>query len=311
MKPRYLNELDSSYKVAQGVDLQWLATACVAINEGKQRIPGVLDSVLDHVKLQATSSVEVPLYDMVIYNGLLLFAAEKTSGNKTSWLNFRGQHDRIDKDGEIRPVRGNSGRSFRHNDTLFFLELAGPDYHVNGDDNNDQYHMNWGQNHPNDARSRMTIHCFGGSNDPVRKLLAHIKLQAVHSEILTVAKIMVDVPNQERECSNRPLSTIDLEPKMLHDIRQDAEDFFDESTAGFCRDTGRPCPRGYLFFGPPGTGKTSLSVAIASHVDVPLYAITPLGMDDSLLEEVFSRLPSRCVVLIEGRCDPTLRISSR
>jgi chaperone BCS1 len=65
-------------------------------------------------------------------------------------------------------------------------------------------------------------------------------------------------------------------------------------SANFCR-------RGYLFHGEPGTGKTSLSFAIAGVFGLEIYCISLL--EPTLTEEdlgmLFNSLPRRCVVLLE------------
>lgn len=64
---------------------------------------------------------------------------------------------------------------------------------------------------------------------------------------------------------------------------------------------GIPYRRGYLFHGPPGTGKTSLSFAIAGVFGLDIYCVSLL--EPTLTEEdlglLFNSLPRRCVVLLE------------
>lgn len=58
---------------------------------------------------------------------------------------------------------------------------------------------------------------------------------------------------------------------------------------------------GYLFSGPPGTGKSSLAFALASNFGLPVYMInlSSPGFSDSDIESLFSTVPRHCIVLLE------------
>jgi chaperone BCS1 len=64
---------------------------------------------------------------------------------------------------------------------------------------------------------------------------------------------------------------------------------------------GIPYRRGYLFTGPPGTGKTSLSFSLAGifGLDIHIINIMDPTMTESLLSRLFNNLPKRCIVLFE------------
>jgi chaperone BCS1 len=97
----------------------------------------------------------------------------------------------------------------------------------------------------------------------------------------------------------RALSTIDMEPVAKQALLTDLQSFFDQDTKLYYRNNGVPYRRGYLPYGPPDTGKTSLSQAIASEYDLELFFIDLTDMNDSRLQEIFKYLPSRCVVVLE------------
>lgn len=51
--------------------------------------------------------------------------------------------------------------------------------------------------------------------------------------------------------------------------------------------------------GPPGTSKSSLSFSIAGEFDLDIYIISIPGITDQILKDLFSRLPEKCMVLLE------------
>lgn len=58
---------------------------------------------------------------------------------------------------------------------------------------------------------------------------------------------------------------------------------------------------GYLFSGPPGTGKSSLAFSLASNFGLPVYMInlSAPGLSDNDIESLFSSVPRHCIVLLE------------
>ncbi|KAF2000590.1 P-loop containing nucleoside triphosphate hydrolase protein, partial [Amniculicola lignicola CBS 123094] len=118
-------------------------------------------------------------------------------------------------------------------------------------------------------------------------------------ETIDVFKWSGNEQSESVKRNKRLLSTIDLEADRLADVQRDAEIYFDPSSRRFYEANGTPYRRGFLLYGPPGCGKTSLSVALASHVSVPLYIISLADIDDNELGKLFAKLPDRCVALLE------------
>lgn len=60
----------------------------------------------------------------------------------------------------------------------------------------------------------------------------------------------------------RPISTVIMDKQVKDVLLRDMEEFLDEPTQWYAA-RGIPYQRGYLLFGPPGTGKSSFSLSIA------------------------------------------------
>ena len=57
---------------------------------------------------------------------------------------------------------------------------------------------------------------------------------------------------------------------------------------------------GYMFHGPPGTGKTSLVLAIANRAKYDIYSLDLSKIrNDTILDEAFDILPEKCIVMFE------------
>lgn len=96
----------------------------------------------------------------------------------------------------------------------------------------------------------------------------------------------------------RPLDTIVLPIGLMELVVGDAAWFFDAEDWFVAR--GVPYRRGYLFSGPPGTGKSSLALALAGHFDRPLYTLNLSAMgNDSVLAETFADVPQDAILLLE------------
>lgn len=98
----------------------------------------------------------------------------------------------------------------------------------------------------------------------------------------------------------RPLSTVVLDPESKINRQMDIEDFLLPETRRWYREHSIPYRRGYLFHGPPGTGKSSLCFAFASVFSLDVYTLSLNGnIGESGLSILFKDLPNRCILLWE------------
>ncbi|KAI1925533.1 hypothetical protein LOZ65_002839 [Ophidiomyces ophidiicola] len=101
--------------------------------------------------------------------------------------------------------------------------------------------------------------------------------------------------------SPRSLSTVILEEEKKSGIVSDIKQFLSPKTRSWYRSHCFPYRRGYLFHGPPGTGKSSMCFAIASLLRLDIYTLSfsSPGLDENTLNTLMSSLPKRCLLLFE------------
>lgn len=96
----------------------------------------------------------------------------------------------------------------------------------------------------------------------------------------------------------RALDTVILRKGQLERIIGDMEAFLLAENDYVRR--GIPWHRGYLLHGVPGTGKTSVTKAIAGHFGLDLYVL-PIGdlKNDTSISKLLSEIPAKSVLLLE------------
>ena len=97
----------------------------------------------------------------------------------------------------------------------------------------------------------------------------------------------------------RPIESVILPQGLMEDLLDDIRDFLSKRTWYLQR--GIPYRRGYLLHGPPGTGKSSAIVALASSLgmDISTLSLGDSSLDDNGIAELFSDVPVNSLVLME------------
>ncbi|KAK7750639.1 hypothetical protein SLS62_007486 [Diatrype stigma] len=158
----------------------------------------------------------------------------------------------------------------------------------------------------------LVISCLWRSPEPIKQLLKHAKEQYfVDHQARTIVK-RPGPQNMRRyggrfswqQVANRPvrdMRTVVLDARQKADVLADINEYLHPATPRWYANRGIPLRRGYLFHGPPGTGKTSLSFALAGvfGLDIHVISLQEPTLTEEDLGSLFGALPRRCVVLLE------------
>ncbi len=97
----------------------------------------------------------------------------------------------------------------------------------------------------------------------------------------------------------KKLSSVVLDGEISEMLVKDVENFLNGSSWYY--DRGIPYRRGYLLYGPPGSGKTSFVLALAGQLDynICVLSLSDSGMTDDRLNHLLTQVPPRSLILLE------------
>ena len=159
-------------------------------------------------------------------------------------------------------------------------------------------------------REYLYITCLWRSTRPLKLLIdeareRYMGRQTSHTRIYRPSAPELRSGNNEWHSvsvrPSRPMSTVVLDDGPKAEILLDMNEFLHPKTATWYSNRGIPYRRGYLFHGPPGTGKSSMSFSLAGVFGLNIYclSLSEISLTEEALIVLFNTLPRRCIVLLE------------
>jgi len=148
----------------------------------------------------------------------------------------------------------------------------------------------------------LTIDILTRSNKFLTELLLEAKRNYMDNLQDNVSVYVSTVDNNWRLAASRPkrpLRSIILDPGVKELLINDAREFLESKR--WYAERGIPYRRGYLLYGAPGSGKTSIIHSLAGELDLDVYVISlsRARFDDSSLNALIAELPEKCIALME------------
>mmetsp|Transcript_2087 Transcript_2087/g.6280 ORF Transcript_2087/g.6280 Transcript_2087/m.6280 type:complete len:501 (+) Transcript_2087:93-1595(+) len=102
-------------------------------------------------------------------------------------------------------------------------------------------------------------------------------------------------------CQARPMDSVVMEAQKKQQLMDDVKDFLNRDTRKWYRKHGIPHKRGYLFFGTPGAGKSSIIQALAGSIEYNICYVHPTHpkMSDAKLRHCVNEAPKRSLLIFE------------
>jgi chaperone BCS1 len=161
--------------------------------------------------------------------------------------------------------------------------------------------LNENNSQPILSRESWNITIYSRDRGLARQLLEEAREAALpaNESRLTVHRAGYACWNEQMKRMPRPLESVVLPAGMMEEMLADLRLFLGRRS--WYRDRGIPYRRGYLLHGPPGTGKSSAVVALASALgmDISMLSLGNANLDDNSLADLLSEVPINSLVLME------------
>jgi chaperone BCS1 len=142
------------------------------------------------------------------------------------------------------------------------------------------------------------IRTIGRNQSRIREIIDYASFAQKQADSVGIRMWLSGAWMRLRGKTKRALDTVYL-PEATKQELVDCTRWFFDGPEWFAK-RGIPYRQGFLFFGPPGTGKTTIVIALASEFGKPIYILNLATLkDDNELLMALSMVPHGAIVLIE------------
>ncbi len=149
-------------------------------------------------------------------------------------------------------------------------------------------------------KESFTLRIFSRNKDLARQLLEECRDLALPEDgRLDVRVATYNYWSLGTRIQPRPLGSVILDGNQAEELLADMREFL--AGSAWYQRIGVPYRRGYLLYGPPGNGKTSVVKALAGSLGMSIYVLM-LGdpdMTDNRLHDLLARVPPNNLLLLE------------
>lgn len=156
---------------------------------------------------------------------------------------------------------------------------------------------------PGQGSEEIILQVFAWSSQPLKGLLTHIQAEQDESRTrIFVPRDTTRFPGQWSEIARkntRGLDSIAFNRDKKSELVEDVRNFLGTESEYLKRNV--PWRRGYLFHGPPGTGKTSLALALAHELGLRVYVVpvADSGITDANLPIYLRTMNRPSIILMD------------
>jgi mitochondrial chaperone BCS1 len=301
-----------------GIDLSFYVSVVALLFAALTAFKVTISPTIDRIFSFITSTVIVDEHDSIFDHILDWLSAQKTLQNHRILRAHTGGRSDDEEEDELGLTnRGISDQIFNFNDfatqipakyephsSTGFFRHKGHIFRISREA--ERVQSEWSSAVRD--REKFIITVVWRGTGPVKQLIEEARELSFSKRTSTTA-ILRPTPKAQRGAGNewqtvsvrpsRSMNTVVLDDAQKLQCVSDINEFL--QAARWYSNRGIPYRRGYLFHGKPGTGKTSLSFALAGVFGLEIYclSLSEITLTEEDLILLFTALPQRCIVLLE------------